>query len=72
VDMGLYRFLLTGGVSAGEPPANPSTWLADKCWGEMCRCVQWVGCISVAFSPLPPSLRSTTLPIPPPPPSPSP
>eukprot|EP00798_Chlamydomonas_sp_ICE-L_P008519 gene8518-4817_t len=37
VDMLQYRFLLTGGVATGEPPPNPSDWLSDKLWGEMCR-----------------------------------
>lgn len=31
------RFLLTGGISAGEIPANPLPWLADKLWAEMNR-----------------------------------
>ena len=37
VDMAEFRFLLTGGISTGEPPRNPSVWLSDALWGEMCR-----------------------------------
>ena len=37
VDMDELRFLLTGGISAGEIPANPLPWLADKLWAEMYR-----------------------------------
>ena len=32
------------GIATGEPPANPSPWLADKLWAEMCR-------LSDAFEP---------------------
>ena len=28
---------VSGGISTTDPPANPSTWLADKLWGEMVR-----------------------------------
>lgn len=32
------RFLLTGGVSlGGEIPANPTTWLGERAWGELNR-----------------------------------
>ncbi|KAF6266164.1 dynein heavy chain 9 [Scenedesmus sp. NREL 46B-D3] len=33
------RFLMTGGVAVGELPLpNPAPdWVADKCWGELCR-----------------------------------
>jgi dynein heavy chain len=37
VSMAEFRFLLTGGISAHEPPPNPSDWLNDKQWGEMVR-----------------------------------
>ncbi len=37
LDLGLFRFLLTGGISTAEPPPNPSDWLSDKCWAEMVR-----------------------------------
>ena len=37
LDMGLFRFLLTGGISTSEPPPNPSDWLSDKLWTEMVR-----------------------------------
>lgn len=26
-----------GGVASSDPPENPSTWLSDKLWGELCR-----------------------------------
>jgi hypothetical protein len=29
--------IIAGGISTGDPPSNPSTWLADKLWGEMVR-----------------------------------
>lgn len=32
-----FRFLLTGGLSAGDIPPNPLPWLADKLWAEMNR-----------------------------------
>ena len=35
--MSQFRFLLTGGISTGETPPNPSDWLADKLWTEMNR-----------------------------------
>ncbi|WIA36351.1 hypothetical protein OEZ86_007670 [Tetradesmus obliquus] len=33
------RFLMTGGVAVGDLPLpNPAPdWIADKCWGELCR-----------------------------------
>ena len=37
LDMALFRFLLTGGVSTAEPPPNPTDWLADRLWAEMVR-----------------------------------
>ncbi|MEW5317509.1 MAG: hypothetical protein WDW38_008798 [Sanguina aurantia] len=37
LDLAQFRFLLTGGVSTAEPPANPSEWLSEKLWGEMVR-----------------------------------
>jgi dynein heavy chain len=35
--MFLIRFLLTGGLTTSEIPANYSNWLSDKLWAEMCR-----------------------------------
>jgi hypothetical protein len=32
-----FRFLLTGGISTSAPPPNPSTWLSDRSWAELCR-----------------------------------
>jgi hypothetical protein len=29
--------ILAGGVSTSDPPDNPSSWLSDKLWGELCR-----------------------------------
>ena len=37
LEMPELRFLLTGGIGAGEVPPNPSKWLADKLWNEMHR-----------------------------------
>ena len=37
VDLDEFRFLLTGGISAGNVPANPLAWLGDKLWTEMNR-----------------------------------
>ena len=37
LEMPELRFLLTGGIGAGEGPANPSKWLADRLWNEMHR-----------------------------------
>lgn len=37
VNMDEFRFLLTGGISAGDIPPNPLPWLADKLWAEMNR-----------------------------------
>ncbi|EFJ50020.1 dynein heavy chain 6 [Volvox carteri f. nagariensis] len=37
LDLSLFRFLLTGGISTAEAPPNPSDWLADRCWAEMVR-----------------------------------
>ncbi|GFR44543.1 hypothetical protein Agub_g5814 [Astrephomene gubernaculifera] len=53
LDLSLFRFLLTGGISTAEPPPNPSDWLADRCWAEMVRLAEhWE-----AFRPLPDSFR---------------
>lgn len=35
--MDQFRFLLTGGISTSAPPPNPSTWLSDRSWAELCR-----------------------------------
>lgn len=32
-----WRFLLTGGVAAGDPPPKPLSWIPDRAWTEMCR-----------------------------------
>ena len=33
-----WYFLLTGGVAVGDNPfSNPTKWLSDKGWGELCR-----------------------------------
>ena len=37
LDLGQFRFLLTGGISTAAPPPNPSDWLSDKSWAEFCR-----------------------------------
>ena len=37
LEMPELRFLLTGGIGAGEVPPNPSKWLADRLWSEMHR-----------------------------------
>ena len=37
LEMPELRFLLTGGIGAGEVPPNPSKWLADRLWTEMHR-----------------------------------
>ena len=53
LDLNLFRFLLTGGIGTAEPPPNPSDWLADKCWSEMCRLAEHFE----AFKALPDSFR---------------
>ncbi len=53
LDLSLFRFLLTGGISTAEPPPNPSDWLADKCWAEMVRLAEHYE----AFRSLPDGLR---------------
>ncbi|KAG2430891.1 hypothetical protein HXX76_009864 [Chlamydomonas incerta] len=53
LDLSLFRFLLTGGIGTAEPPPNPSDWLADKCWSEMCRLAEHFE----AFKALPDSFR---------------
>lgn len=38
IDMALFKFFLTGGVSIGEIlPQNPTDWLSEKQWGELNR-----------------------------------
>jgi dynein heavy chain len=38
VEMGEFRFLLTGGVSLGEElPPKPADWLSDNSWAELNR-----------------------------------
>ena len=37
LEKGDLRFLLTGGVGMENPNKNPTSWLADKGWDELCR-----------------------------------
>ena len=43
-----FRFLLTGGISAGEVPQNPLPWLGDKLWAEMNRLSAFLGFVGFA------------------------
>lgn len=43
-----FRFLLTGGISAGEVPPNPLPWLGDKLWAEMNRLSSFLGFVGFA------------------------
>ncbi|KAA6419936.1 MAG: dynein heavy chain axonemal [Trebouxia sp. A1-2] len=48
VDMEEFRFLLTGGISAGEVPPNPLPWLGDKLWAEMNRLSSFLSFVGFA------------------------
>lgn len=48
VDQEEFRFLLTGGIGAGEVPANPLPWLGDKLWAEMHRLSTLLGFVGFA------------------------
>ena len=48
VAMEEFRFLLTGGISAGEVPPNPMPWLGDKLWAEMNRLSSFLGFVGFA------------------------
>eukprot|EP00946_MAST-07B_sp_MAST-7B-sp1_P003364 g3364.t1 len=43
IDPGRWYFLLTGGVSADNPHANPVPWMSDNRWDELCRLDQLPG-----------------------------
>jgi dynein heavy chain, axonemal len=38
LDQTEYMFFLTGGIGLENNIKNPTHWLADKCWDEICRC----------------------------------
>ena len=48
VDMDEFRFLLTGGISAGEVPPNPLPWLGDKLWAEINRLPSFLAFVGFA------------------------
>ncbi|KAL3161683.1 hypothetical protein ABBQ38_008782 [Trebouxia sp. C0009 RCD-2024] len=48
VDTEEFRFLLTGGIGAGEVPPNPLPWLGDKLWAEMNRLSSLLGFVGFA------------------------
>ena len=48
VNMDEFRFLLTGGISAGEVPPNPLPWLGDKLWAEMTRLSSFLAFVGFA------------------------
>lgn len=48
VDAEEFRFLLTGGIGAGEVPPNPLPWLGDKLWAEMNRLSGLLGFVGFA------------------------
>lgn len=48
VDQEEFRFLLTGGIGAGEVPPNPLPWLGDKLWAEMNRLSSLLGFVGFA------------------------
>eukprot|EP00878_Enallax_costatus_P042093 GHUV01049098.1.p1 GENE.GHUV01049098.1~~GHUV01049098.1.p1 ORF type:complete len:115 (-),score=32.16 GHUV01049098.1:114-458(-) len=37
LNQGIALAPMSGGIGSSEPPANPSTWLTDKLWGELVR-----------------------------------
>ena len=48
VDPEEFRFLLTGGIGAGEVPPNPLPWLGAKLWAEMNRLSSLLGFVGFA------------------------